>query len=64
MTRKSQADDVLFEVLHFATSIYKCSKHFGLSSYEAPKIWNDLPDDVRLATLHSFRKKLKTYLFA
>ena len=29
------------------------------------QFWNDLPDDVRLATsLHTFRKKLKTYLFA
>ena len=39
--------------------------HFGLSfAYDASKIWNDLPDDVRSATfLHSFRKKLKTYLF-
>ena len=57
---------VFLEVPHFATSIYKSSKHFGLSfAYEAPKIWNDLPDDVRLATsLHSFRRKFKTYLFA
>ena len=39
---------------------------FGLSfAYDTPKIWNDLPDDVRLATsFHSFRKKLETYLFA
>ena len=29
-----------------------------------PKIWNDLPDDLRSATfVHSFRKKIKTYLF-
>ena len=66
-TRKSQADGVFLEVPHFATSIYKSSKHFGLSffAYDAPKIWNDLPDDVRSATsLHSFRRKLKTYLFA
>ena len=64
-THKSQADGVFLEVPHFATSIYKSSKHFGLSfAYDAPKIWNDLPDDVRLATsLHSFRRKLKTYLF-
>ena len=57
---------VFLEVPHFATSIYKSSKHFGLSfAYEAPKIWNDLPDDVRLAaSLYSFRRKFKTYLFA
>ena len=65
-TRKSQADVVFLEVPHFATSIYKSSMHFGLSfAYDAPKIWNDLPKDVRSATsLHSFRRKLKTCLFA
>ena len=54
----------LLEVPHFA-SIYKSKKHFGLSfAYDAPMIWNDLPDDVRSAkSLSSFRKKLKTYLF-
>ena len=58
-THKSQADGVFLEVPHFATSIYKSSKHFGLSfAYDAPKIWNDLPDDVRLSTsLHSFQKE-------
>ena len=65
-TRKSQAHGVFLEVPHFTTSIYSSSNHFGLSfAYDAPKIWNDLPDDVRLATsLHSFRRKLKIYLFA
>ena len=39
--------------------------HFGHSfAYDAPRIWNDLPDDVRSAkSLSSFRKKLKTYIF-
>ena len=65
-TRKSQADGVFLEIPHFTTSLYKSSKHFNLSfAYDAPKIWNDLPDDVRSATsLHSFRRKLKAYLFA
>ena len=65
-THKIQADDVFPEVPHFAPSVYKSAKHFSLHfAYDAPKIWNDLPDDVRFATsLHSFRKKLKTYLFA
>ena len=64
-TCKSQADGVFLEVLHFATSVYKSTTHFGLSfAYDAPKIWNDLPEYVCLATsFHSFRKKLKTYLF-
>ena len=40
-------------------------KHFGLSfAYDAPMIWNDLPDEVRSAnSLASFRSKLKSYLF-
>ena len=65
-TCRSQADGVFHAVPHFATSIYKYSKHFGLSfAYDTPKIWNALPDDVHSATsLHSFRRKLKTYLFA
>ena len=63
-TRRSQSQGVLLEVPHFA-SIYKSKKHFGLSfAYDAPIIWNDLPNDVRSAKfLTSFRKKLKTYLF-
>ena len=62
-TRRSQSEGVLLEVEHFA-SIYKSKKHFGLSfAYDAPMIWNDLPDDVRSAkSLSAFRKKLKTYL--
>ena len=49
-TRRSQSDGVLLEVPHCA--------------YDAPRIWNDLPDDVHSAkSLSSFRKKLKTYLF-
>ena len=64
-TCKSQADGVFLQVPHFAPSVYKSSKHLGLSfAYDAPNIWNDLPDGVRSATsFHSFRKKLKTYLF-
>ena len=58
ITCKSQADGVFLEVPHFATSVYKSFKHFGLSSaYDAPRIWNDLPDDyVRpLFSTHSER---------
>ena len=47
--RRSQSQGVLLEVPHFA-SIYKSKKQFGLSfAYDAPMIWNDLPDDVRSA---------------
>ena len=49
----------------FHSSVFKSAKHFGHSfAFDAPKIWND-PQDVRSATsVASFRKKLKTYLFA
>ena len=49
-TGRSQSDGVLLKVPHFA-SIYMSKKHFGLSfAYDAPRIWNDFPDDVRSAT--------------
>ena len=52
--------------LKSGTLLFQYINHFGLSfSYDAPKIWNDLPDDVHSASFHhSIRKKLKTYLFA
>ena len=46
-TRRSQSDGVLLQVPHFA-SIYKPKTHLGFSfAYDAPRIWNDLPDGVR-----------------
>ena len=46
--------------------MYKFQKHFGLSfAYNAPRISDDLPDDVHsVKSLSSFRKKLKSYFFA
>ena len=40
-------------------------KHFGHSfAFDAPTLWNDLPDDVCSApTLACLRKKLKSYVF-
>ena len=63
-TRQSQSDGIFLEVPHFA-SVFKSRKHFGLSfAYDAPMIWNDLPDEVSSAnSLASFRSKLKSYLF-
>ena len=63
-TRQSQSDGIFLEVPHFA-SVFKSRKHFGLSfAYDAPMIWNDLPDEVHSAnSLASFRSKLKSYLF-
>ena len=59
----------IVNTLQFLLSIHQSlsqPKHFGHSfAFDAPKIWNDLPQDVRSATsVASFRKKLKTYLFA
>ena len=63
-THRSRSDGIFLEVPHFA-SVFKSRKHFGLSfAYDAPIIWNDLPDEVRSAnSLASFRSNLKSYLF-
>ena len=65
-TRHSHPDRQYLTVPPFHSSVFKPAKHFGHSfAFDAPKIWNDLPQDVRGATsVASFRKKLKTYLFA
>ena len=58
-TRLSQSDGIILHVPQYQPSIYKSTKQFGLSfAYDAPKIWNELPDDVRSTTsIASFRKK-------
>ena len=65
-TRHSHSDRQYLTVPPFHSSVFKSAKHFGHSfAFDAPKIWNDLPQDVCSATsVASFRKKLKTYLFA
>ena len=65
-TRRSPTVCILLVVTHFASSLYKSTKHFSFScTYDAPKTRNDFPDDICSTTsLSSFRKKLKTYLFA
>ena len=64
-TRHSHPDRQYLTFPPFHPSVFKSAKHFGHSfAFDAPKIWNDLPQDVRGATsVASFRKKLKTYLF-
>ena len=64
-TRLSQSDGIILHVPQYQPSIYTSTKQFSLSfAYDAPKIWNELLDDVRSATsIASFRKKLKAYLF-
>ena len=57
-TRCSHPEHEYLPVPPFHSSLYKSSKHFGLSfAFDAPKIWNDLPNDVRCATsIATFRK--------
>ena len=58
-----QSDGIVLDVPPCTS--YKSPKQFGNSfSFDAPTIWNDLPDEVRAATsLSYFERKLKTYLF-
>ena len=64
-THKGHDGGVLIEVPHFATSVYKSSKHFGLSyAYNAQKSWSDLSDDVCSAASLLIQKEAQTYLFA
>ena len=64
-TRYNHPDKRLLEVPQFYPSVHKSKKHFGHSfAFDAPTLWNDLPDDICSAlTLACFRKKLKSYLF-
>ena len=65
--------DYLCDMLHFANSdhlVYlsepKTFSHFGDRSFHksAPKLWNELPKDIRtISSLDSFKSSLKTYLF-
>ena len=50
----------------FKPTIHKSTKQFGFSfAFDAPTVWNSLPEDICASpTIASFRKKLKTYLFA
>ncbi|KAF7654724.1 hypothetical protein LDENG_00065570 [Lucifuga dentata] len=36
----------------------------GVFAFRAPKLWNDLPEDLRLAkSVSAFKSQLKTYLY-
>ena len=65
-TRRSHPDHQYLAVPPFRSSVFKSVKHFDHSfAFDAPKIWNELPYDVHsAASVASFIKKLKTYLFA
>ena len=65
-TRCSYPDHQYLSVPPFHSSVFKSVKHFDHSSaFDAPKIWNELLYYVcSAASVASFRKKLKTYMFA
>ena len=65
-TRCSQSIANFLNVPKFQPTFHKSTKHFGSSfAFDAPTVWNSLPEDIRaLPTVASFRKELKTYLYA
>ena len=62
-TRRNQSDSMFLEVPYFV-SAFSSRKHFGLSFvYDAPMIWNDLPDEVRSAnSVATYTSRLKSCL--
>ena len=51
-TRMSQSDGVILKIPQFALSVHKAKKDFSFSfAFDAPKIWNGLPDEVRFSFL-------------
>ena len=64
-TRHSNPKRLFLQVPYYCASIHKSKVHFNNSfSYDAPKLWNDLPHDIRSApNLFCFKSRLKTYLF-
>ena len=63
-TRRSNPKNLFLQVPHYCASIHKSKVHFNNSfSYDAPKLWNYLPHDIRNAPNRScFKSRLKTYL--
>ena len=61
----STANTIILDIPQYIPSLHKSSKPFSASfSFDAPKIWNDLPADIRSAPpLLSFWIRLKAYLF-
>ena len=65
-TRHSQSVADFLNVPKFQPTIHKSIKPFVFSfAFDASTVCNTLPEDIRaLPTIASFRKKLKTYLYA
>ena len=64
--KRSHPNRQYLTVPSFISSLCKSVQHVGHSfAFDAPKIWNNLPNGVCSATsFASFRKKVKSYLFA
>ena len=59
-TRRSNLKNLFLQVPHYCASIHKSKVHFNNSfSYDAPKLWNDLPHDIRSAPNLSFQTSTK-----
>ena len=65
-TRCSQSVANFLNAPKFQVKIHKSTKQFGFSlAFDAPTVWNSFPEDIHASlTIASFRKKLKTYLYA
>ena len=64
-TRPSNPEKMFLKVSFYSSSVHKSKVHFTKCfSYDAPKLRNDLPLEIRAAlTLSCFKRWLKTYLF-
>ncbi len=64
-TRCSQSSRNFLVVPKFCASTQKSVRQFDNSfAFDAPTVWNALPDEIRASTsIASFRKKLKSYQF-
>ena len=64
-TRHSNPEKMFLKVPFYSSSVNKSKVHFNKRfSYDAPKLWNDLPLEVQTAFILScFKMRLKTYLF-
>ena len=63
-TRQSHSGGNFLVVPKFRPAIPKSVKQFGYSfAFDAPTLWNALPDEDCIPSLASFRKQLNTYLY-
>ena len=65
-TRYNHPDKRFLEVPQFCPSVHKSKNHFGHSfAFDAPAVWNHLPDEVHSApTLACFMKRLSYHIIS